>query len=107
MILQSPPVWWSGLKGCSPLNHVRDISVSTCVVEWIERPSLYISTPMIPASPPVWWSGLKVILNLPPDASNLSPPVWWSGLKGHYNNILRKSDKSPPVWWSGLNDKKV
>ena len=37
MILQSPPVWWSGLKG-----------------------PLYYYAGRINQSPPVWWSGLKV-----------------------------------------------
>ena len=36
MILQSPPVWWSGLKAKS----LVDIDVAE-------------------QSPPVWWSGLK------------------------------------------------
>ena len=80
MILQSPPVWWSGLKAEEELPDI--------VQRW---------------SPPVWWSGLKDPRPLNQFSGFFSsPPVWWSGLKGNFIEYCNISVRSPPVWWSGL-----
>ena len=61
MILQSPPVWWSGLKDKKSDKKNQGI-----------------------LSTPVWWSGLKVLIILMESKKRTSPPVWWSGLKVFY-----------------------